>query len=166
MAEHPNVARVLAAAERHGTRLEVHRFPAGTRTAADAAAAVGCGVADIVKSLVFVADGQPVLALVSGVDRVDPAALGKAVGAVDVRRANGDEARDATGVAIGGIPPFGHVAEVPVLMDERLRARATVWAAAGLPDAVFAIDAGDLARLAGARVAAIAEQITDDPAAV
>jgi prolyl-tRNA editing enzyme YbaK/EbsC (Cys-tRNA(Pro) deacylase) len=163
MAEHPNVERVLAAAASQGVALEVLRFPAGTRTAADAAAAVGCKVADIVKSLVFVADGVPVLALLSGVDRVDPAALGAALGAGNVRRATGDEAREATGVAIGGIPPFGHARELSVLMDEQLRARSIVWAAAGLPDAVFAIDAGDLARLARARVAPISEAVTADP---
>lgn len=164
MAEHPNVARVLAAAARQGTQLEIRRFPAGTRTAVDAATAVGCEVADIVKSLVFIADGRPLLALVSGADRVDLAALGGILGASEVQRATGDEARDATGVAIGGIPPFGHVADLPVLMDEHLLQRSTVWAAAGLPDTVFSIGPHELARLAGATIAAITERVMVDPA--
>ena len=96
---------MLTAAASAGLRIEVERFPEGTRTAADAARAVGCDVAQIVKSLVFVADGDPVIALVSGADRLDPARLAAALGATVVRRADGDEARAATGFAIGGVPP-------------------------------------------------------------
>src|SRR5690242_6423962 len=105
---HANVGRVVAAAARAGVAIEVRRFPAGTRTAADAARAVGCDVGQIVKSLVFIADGAPVVALVSGADRLDPARLASLLGAAAVRRADGDEARQASGFAIGGIPPFGH----------------------------------------------------------
>src|SRR5918999_4927662 len=104
---HPNVSRVVEAAGAHGLAINVRRFPEGTRTAADAARAIGCEVGQIVKSLVFVADDRPVLALVSGANRVDVAKLASAAGARAARRANGDEARAATGFAIGGGPPFG-----------------------------------------------------------
>jgi prolyl-tRNA editing enzyme YbaK/EbsC (Cys-tRNA(Pro) deacylase) len=153
---HPNVARVLAAAASAGLAIEVRRFPDETRTAADAARAVGCEVGQIVKSLVFVADGQPVLALVSGEHQLDPARLAATLGATEVRRATGDEARSATGYAIGGVPPLGHVTSLPVLVDRNLLRHAIVWAAAGLPDAVFPSDPNLLARAAGAREADLA----------
>ena len=89
------------------------------------------------KSLVFMADGVPVIALVSGADRLDPARLAAAVGATVVRRADGDEARAATGFATGGVPPIGHSRPLTIVMDRRLLAHDLVWAAAGLPDAVF-----------------------------
>ena len=153
---HPNVVRVVSAARDAGIEIEVERFPEGTRTAADAASAVGCDVAQIVKSLVFMADGTPVVALVSGRNRLDPARLGEALGRVNVRRADGDEARAATGFAIGGVPPFGHANGVEVLVDRDLLAHPRVWAAAGLPDAVFAIAPEDLVRASGGRVADVA----------
>jgi prolyl-tRNA editing enzyme YbaK/EbsC (Cys-tRNA(Pro) deacylase) len=155
-AEHRNVERVVRAARERGLAISVRRFGEETRTAADAARAVGCDVAQIVKSLVFVADGEVVVALVSGADRLDAARLGAALGVREVRRATADEAREATGFAIGGIPPLGHDRPIPVLVDERLLAFDLVWAAAGLPDAVFAADPGTLARAAEARVATIA----------
>lgn len=153
---HPNVERVLAAARDAGLELSVERFPAGTRTADDAARAVGCDVAQIVKSLVFVADGRPVLALVSGANRLDPARLAAVLDATDVRRADGDEAREATGYAIGGVPPFGHRTRLPVIVDRDLLAHETVWAAAGLPDAVFAVAPDRLVDATGGRIAEIA----------
>jgi prolyl-tRNA editing enzyme YbaK/EbsC (Cys-tRNA(Pro) deacylase) len=151
---HPNVSRVVAAAADHGLRIEVRRFPEGTRTAADAARAVGCEVAQIVKSLVFVADERPIVALVSGANRVAVDKLAAAADARSARRADGDEARAATGYAIGGVPPFGHAAGTTVLVDRDLEAHEVVWAAAGLPDAVFAIapaSAGTVVDLAEAR---------------
>ena len=154
---HSNVQRVSDAGRDAGLELEVKRFPEETRTAADAARAIGCEVAQIVKSLVFIADDRPVVALVSGVDRVDTALLATAVGAGAARRATGDEARSATGFAIGGVPPFGHAEPLIVLLDPRLLAHEVVWAAAGLPDAVFAIRPEDLVRVSGARVADVAE---------
>ena len=154
---HPNLQRVADAGRRAGLELEITRFPEGTRTAVDAARAIGCEVAQIVKSLVFIADDRPVVALVSGVDRVDTARLATAVGAGAARRATGDEARSATGFAIGGVPPFGHAEPLIVLLDPRLLAHEVVWAAAGLPDAVFAIRPEDLVRVSGARVADVAE---------
>jgi prolyl-tRNA editing enzyme YbaK/EbsC (Cys-tRNA(Pro) deacylase) len=154
--QHPNLARVIAAAASAGLPIEVQRFPEGTRTAEDAARAVGCDVAQIVKSLVFVADGVPVIALLSGADRLDPSRLAAATGATVVRRADGDEVRAATGFAIGGVPPLGHARALTVLMDERLLAHDMVWAAAGLPDAVFKASPRALQAAAGARVAALA----------
>jgi prolyl-tRNA editing enzyme YbaK/EbsC (Cys-tRNA(Pro) deacylase) len=153
---HPNVRRVVDAAASAGLAIEVVRFPAGTRTAEDAARAVGCRVGQIVKSLVFVVDGDPVVALVSGADRLDPARLAATMGATVVRRADGDEVRVATGYAIGGVPPLGHAGHLPVLIDEHLLLEAEVWAAAGLPDAVFRVAPDALERAAKARRASLA----------
>ena len=154
---HPNVARVVAAAREAGLEIAVERFPEGTRTAADAARAVGCEVGQIVKSLVFVADETPIVTLVSGANRVDLDRLAVAVGAGAVRKADGDEARAATGFPIGGVPPFGHADAVTVLVDDDLMAHEMLWAAAGLPDAVFAIAPDDLLRISGGRRADLAE---------
>jgi Cys-tRNA(Pro) deacylase len=154
---HPNVARVTDAARAAGVEISVERFPEGTRTAADAARAVGCEVGQIVKSLVFMADDRPIVALVSGANRVDLARLARATGAAEARRADGDEARAATGFAIGGVPPFGHAAQVSVLVDRDLLAYDRVWAAAGLPDAVFAITPAELVGATGGDVADIRE---------
>jgi Cys-tRNA(Pro) deacylase len=156
--QHRNVMRVVRAAADAGIAIEVQRFAAGTRTAEDAARAVRCQVAQIVKSLVFLADGRAVVALVSGADRLDPQQLGQILGAGEVRRADGDEVRVATGYPIGGVPPFGHATPVPVVIDDRLFDHAEVWAAAGLPDVVFRISPHDLAKVAGARRAAVAAE--------
>lgn len=155
---HPNVERVVAAARSAGVTIAVQQFPEGTRTAQDAAAAVGCEVGQIVKSLVFVADGRPVIALVSGTNRLDTTRLGATLGATVVRRADGNEARAATGFAIGGVPPFGHGQPLDVVMDRDLATWDRVWAAAGLPDVVFEISPGELERAAGARIADVAER--------
>ena len=155
---HPNVQRVVQAAASAGLMIEVVRFPASTRTAEDAARAVGCSVGQIVKSLVFVVDGDPVVALVSGADRLDPERLASAMNGSHVRRAEGDEVRAATGYAIGGVPPLGHARPLPVLIDEHLLAHAEVWAAAGLPDAVFRVAPDALERAAGARRASLAAE--------
>jgi Cys-tRNA(Pro) deacylase len=152
---HPNVGRVVAAARAAGLQISVQRFPEGTRTAADAARAVGCDVAQIVKSLVFVAGEGPVLALVSGANRVDLDRLAAAVGADSARRADGDEARRATGFAVGGVPPFGHDGRVTVVVDRDLLGHERLWAAAGMPDAVFSIAPDDLLRACGGIVADI-----------
>ena len=154
---HPNVARVVDAGRAAGLEIEVERFPHETRTAADAAQAVGCEVGQIVKSLVFVADEAPLLALVSGANQVDLSRLASAVGAERARRADGDEARAATGFAIGGVPPFGHATQMTVVVDVALMAHDRVWAAAGLPDAVFPIAPTDLLRASRGRVSELAE---------
>jgi prolyl-tRNA editing enzyme YbaK/EbsC (Cys-tRNA(Pro) deacylase) len=154
---HPNLGRVADAARAAGLEITIERFPEGTRTAADAARAVGCDVAQIVKSLVFVAGDGPILALVSGGNRVDLARLAAAAGTDAARRADGDEARETTGFAIGGVPPFGHARPVKVLVDRDLMTHQRLWAAAGLPDAVFAITPNDLLRASGGTVADLAE---------
>jgi prolyl-tRNA editing enzyme YbaK/EbsC (Cys-tRNA(Pro) deacylase) len=148
--------RFGAAAAAAGLEVAIQRFPEGTRTAEDAARAVGCAVGQIVKSLVFMADGRPVVALVSGADRLDTERLAAALDATSVVRADGDAVRDATGYAIGGVPPFGHVRPLPVLMDRGLLAHDVVWAAAGRPDAVFAVSPAALERASGAVVADLA----------
>ncbi|HEX7263741.1 MAG TPA: YbaK/EbsC family protein [Candidatus Dormibacteraeota bacterium] len=132
----------------------VRRFPEGTRTATDAARAVGCEVGQIVKSLVFVAGGRPVVALVSGTNRLDERKLGTVAG-MPVAKADADEVRAATGYAIGGVPPFGHANDVPVYMDGDLLGYAVVWAAAGRPDSVFEIAPERLRDLSNATVADI-----------
>jgi Cys-tRNA(Pro) deacylase len=134
-----------------GIGLSVRQFPAGTRTAADAARAVGCDVGQIVKSLVFVAAGRPVVALVSGANRLDEKRLAAAAGE-PVTKADAEVARSATGYSIGGVPPFGHATEVPVFMDRDLLGHSVVWAAAGRPDSVFEIDPERLRELSSAVV--------------
>lgn len=151
--------RVRVAAEALGVAFAPRTHPAGTRTAAEAAAAVGCDVGAIVKSLVFVADGAAVMALVSGADRVDTDRLATALAAESVRKADADEARAATGYAIGGTPPFGHTGAgvARVLCDPHLLTHDVVWAAAGGPTSVFPLAPADLVRAAGAEVVAVAE---------
>lgn len=153
---HPSVSRVMAAARQTGLEINVETYPEGTRTALDAARAIGCEVGQIVKSLVFVAGESPVIALVSGGDRVDVERVGQLIGAAAVRRADGDEARAATGFTIGGIPPFGHASRLTVFVDRGLMGHEVVWAAAGRPDAVFSIRPDDLVRASGGLVADIA----------
>ncbi len=129
----------------------VKEFPQGTRTASDAARAVGCEVGQIVKSLVFIAAGKPVVALVSGANRVDERRLAEVAGH-PVAKADAETARSATGYAIGGVPPFGHATDVPVYMDRDLLRYGAVWAAAGRPDSVFEIDPSRLRELSSAVV--------------
>jgi Cys-tRNA(Pro) deacylase len=149
--------RFLDAAKALGVEPEVRRFPEGTKTAEDAARAIGCDVAQIVKSLVFLADGRAVLALTSGRHRVDTGKLAVVAGATEVRRANSDEARAATGFAVGGTPPFGHPSRVPTYVDPSLLDHEEIWAGAGTPDAVFPIAPERLVALAGASMADFVE---------
>jgi len=143
------VRRVQDAAAALGLAIHVRRFPEGTRTAPDAARAVGCEVGQIVKSLVFMADDRAILALTSGANRADVGKLAALTGASAVRRATAEEAREATGFAIGGTPPFGHPRPLTVLVDRDLLGYAEVWAAAGTPDAVFGISPEELLRASG-----------------
>ncbi len=117
----------------------------------DAAQAVGCELGQIVKSLVFVAGGRPVVALVSGANRLDERRLAGVAGE-PVKKADAETARAATGFAIGGVPPFGHATEIPVFMDRDLLGYAQVWAAAGRPDSVFEISPERLRELSNATV--------------
>ncbi len=160
--DHPAVRRVLDAAVRKGVTLEVVAFDESTRTAQEAATAVGADLGQIVKSLVFVApheDGrqEPILCLVSGRNRVDVARLAAVSGEQDIRRATAREAYDLTGFAIGGIPPIGFETAVRVIMDPDLGRYPTVWAAAGLPTAVFEVPPATLRILSNATVAPITE---------
>jgi prolyl-tRNA editing enzyme YbaK/EbsC (Cys-tRNA(Pro) deacylase) len=134
----------------------VKRFAATTRTAEDAAREIGTQVERIVKSLVFMGGGEPVVALCSGRSRVDEKLLAGVLGTSSVRRATADEAKTFTGYAIGGVPPFAHEPPCRVIADEGLLEFDEVWAAAGLPDAVFPIAPRELVRIADAKVARIA----------
>jgi prolyl-tRNA editing enzyme YbaK/EbsC (Cys-tRNA(Pro) deacylase) len=131
---------------------EIHFFPEGTKTADDAAAAIGCPVSAIVKSLVFVLitqwEEEPIVALVPGDLRLDTTKLAVFTGADLCRRATLDEVREATGYAAGGTPPFGHARTLRVFADETLRRNDPVWAAGGTPATVFPISITDLDRLA------------------
>lgn len=148
------VARALAAC---GLEAAIAEFPQGTRTAEDAARAIGTTLGQIVKSLVFVADGRPVLALTSGKNRVDHGKLARAAGAARLERAGADLVRAATGYAIGGVPPVGHETPMPTFIDEDLLAYDVVYAAAGTPTAVFPIAPKDLVRVTGGTVADLAQ---------
>ena len=150
-------SRVAEELRRLGATAEVREMPESTRTATDAAAAVGCAVAQIVKSLVFrsVVSDEPVLVLVSGADRVDEALLAQVVGEA-VEQATGKFVRERTGYAIGGVPPVGHAQPVVTYLDEHLFDHALVWAAAGTPRAVFCIAPAELVRITSARVVAVA----------
>lgn len=150
------VDRFVERATALGVTPEVQEFPEGTRTAIDAANAVGCEVGAIVKSLVFLADERPVLVLTSGAHRVDEARLAAFLGVGSVRKADADEVRSATGYAIGGTPPFGHDTELPVLIDPALLTHGRVWAAAGTPRSVFPLAPDELVRASGAREADVA----------
>lgn len=152
---HPNVVKVATVAADLGLAVETRTFPEGTRTAEDAAAAIGCEVGQIVKSLVFLLDGVPVVALVSGANRLDEDRLAAALGGEAVGRADADAVRAATGFPIGGVPPFGHATALPTAIDEDLLGYDEVWAAAGTPRDVFPVAPGDLVRVTAGTVAAL-----------
>ena len=141
---HRNVEAVVQAGRRIGVEVLPREFPEGTRTAADAAAAIGVELGQIVKSLVFLVDGRPVVALMSGSNRLDEALLAAAAGGTQVRRADAHAARQATGFPIGGVPPFGYPTPVPVFVDRDLLAFEEVWAACGTPSVNFAVAPGSL----------------------
>jgi len=152
------IDRFMEAAKVLGHDLEVRRFPEGTKTAADAARAVGCDIGQILKSLVFMADGRAVLALTSGANRVDTGKLAVLAGAAEARRANADEVRAATGYAIGGTPPFGHPRPIPAFIDRDLFGYGEIWAAAGTPDSVFRTTPEELGSATGAGMADFKER--------
>jgi Cys-tRNA(Pro) deacylase len=152
---HRNAQKVVAAAGELGLTVAPREFPEGTRTAEDAARAIGVEVGQIVKSLVFLVDGAPVVALVSGSNRLDERRLAAALGGATVARADADAVREATGFPIGGVPPFGHATDLRTVIDEDLLRYDEVWAAAGTPRDSFAVTPGDLARVTGGAVAAL-----------
>jgi len=150
----PSAVRIQAVL---GPRFTVLEFDASTRTSAEAAAAIGCEVAEIAKSLVFkgARTGRPVLVVASGTNRVDEkkvaALIGKKIG-----RADAEFVREATGFAIGGVPPVGHATPPLTLIDEDLFRFEAIWAAAGTPNAVFKLTPAELQELTGGEVAAVA----------
>ena len=136
---HPNVLRVMEAARERGLEITTKRFPEGTKTAADAAAAIGVSVGQIVKSLVFGVDTEIVMALVSGSNQLDEKKLALAAGGAKCSRVDADAVRAATGYPIGGVPPLGLATQMRIFIDPDLLQYDEVWAAAGTWNDVFAI---------------------------
>ena len=155
---HPNVEKVVAAAAERGLTIETRAFPEGTKTAEDAARAIGVEVGQIVKSLVFEVDGAIVIALVSGANRLDERKLAAATGGGKAGRVDGDTARAATGFPIGGVPPFGHRQPLPVFVDDDLLQWDEVWAAAGTWNDVFPIAPRSLVEVSGGTVTELAKR--------
>lgn len=149
--------RVQDALAARGLALDVIEMPATTRTAQEAAAAIGCTVGQIAKSLIFKGEttGRPILVIASGVNRVNPALVADAIGETP-GKADADFARAATGFAIGGIPPIGFPEPILTAIDQDLLHHAEIWAAAGTPHAVFRLTPGDLVQLTGGKVTRIA----------
>lgn len=152
----PATERVLEALNSVGLNADIKEFAESTRTAAEAAKAVGSEVGQIVKSLVFLAGQSPILALVSGANQVDTERLATIAGD-PITRASAEVVREATGYSIGGVPPIGHATTVPTYCDAALQQYELVWAAAGTPNTVFAITPSDLIRITGARVVELAK---------
>jgi len=150
---HPNVQRVMDAARERGLEISTRRFPEGTKTAQDAANAIGVSVGQIVKSLVFAVDGEIVMAYVSGANQLDEKKLALAAGGAKCARVDADAVRAATGYPIGGVPPFGHATQLRIFIDPDLLqydgVDDMVWAAAGTWNDNFAIAPNDLVRVSG-----------------
>ena len=146
---HPNVARVIQAARERGLEITTKRFPEGTKTAQDAANAIGVSVGQIVKSLVFAVDGEVVMAYVSGANQLDEKKLALAAGGSKCSRVDADVVREATGFPIGGVPPFGHTKQLRVFVDSDLLQYDEVWAAAGTWNDNFGANPNDIVRVAG-----------------
>jgi prolyl-tRNA editing enzyme YbaK/EbsC (Cys-tRNA(Pro) deacylase) len=152
----PSAAKVRAAVAGKGFPFEILAFSESTRTSADAAAAIGCTVAQIAKSIVFRAIDSPVLVMASGVNRVDTAAVEKLLGE-KLGKADADFVRAQTGFVIGGVPPVGHIAPLPTFIDADLMQFDEIWAAAGTPFAVFRLTPAALVELTGGTVGEVAE---------
>ena len=148
--------QVQSALEAKGVRLEVRELPGSTRTAVEAAESIGCQVEQIAKSLVFVGkeSGKPYLVVAGGSNRVHEKRLGRQIGE-KIRKANADEVREATGYAIGGIPPLGHANALRTFIDEDLMKLDQLWAAAGTPHAVFSLSPAQLAEMTGGQVVCV-----------
>lgn len=162
---HPRTAEFLERVrDEYGFEPEVEEFPEGTKTAADAAEAIGCDVAQIASSIIFDLEGSLAVAVTSGANRVDEAALADHFGvtAESVEMADPERIRETIGWSIGGVPPFPHESDVPVVIDETLLEYDTVWAAAGTPTAVFSIDPDDLVTYADSEPAPIATGLPND----
>jgi prolyl-tRNA editing enzyme YbaK/EbsC (Cys-tRNA(Pro) deacylase) len=148
--------RVQKALEAFGVSLEVVELRESTRTSQEAAQAVGCGVGQIAKSLVFrgARSGRPILVIASGANRVNEGRLAELAGE-PAKKADADFVREATGYAIGGVPPVGHPSELAIYIDRDLLQYGVIWAAAGTPHAVFKLNPAELARITGGTVATI-----------
>jgi len=146
---HPNVVRVVEAGRALGVDVQPRRFPEGTKTAQDAANAIGVGVGQIVKSLVFAVDGVVLMAYVSGANQLDEKKLAAAAGGAKCSRVDADVVREATGFPIGGVPPFGHATQLRVFVDPDLLQYDEVWAAAGTWNDNFGANPNDIVRVAG-----------------
>jgi len=144
---HPNVVRVIEAAAARGLQITPRSFPEGTKTALDAAAAIGVEVGQIVKSLIFGVDGEVVVAYVSGANQLDEHKLALAAGGTKCARVDADAVRAATGFPIGGVPPFGHTTHLRIFIDPDLLQYGEVWAAAGTWTDVFGIDPHQLVQV-------------------
>ena len=153
---HRNVRAVVEAGRALGIDLHPREFPDGTRSAADAALAIGVDLGQIVKSLVFAVDGEPVVALVSGDNLLDEEKLARVAGGERAWREDADTVREATGFPVGGVPPFGHREPLRVFVDEDLLGFEELWAAAGTPHTNFAITPDELLRATGGLVCDLA----------
>jgi prolyl-tRNA editing enzyme YbaK/EbsC (Cys-tRNA(Pro) deacylase) len=149
---HRNVVKVVEAGATLGVPVVPVRFPEGTKTAVDAAAAIGCEVGQIVKSLIFAVDGEVVLAYVSGANQLDEAKLAAAAGGLTCARVDADVVRASTGFPIGGVPPFGHDTDLRVFIDPDLLGYDEIWAAAGTWHDVFALSPRQLVDASGGTV--------------
>ena len=149
---HPNVVKVVEAGRALGLELTTRRFPEGTKTAVDAANAIGVDVGQIVKSLIFGVDGEIVLAYVSGSNQLDEKKLAAAAGGLKCVRVDADVVRETTGFPIGGVPPFGHKTPLRVFIDPDLLQYDEVWAAAGTWHDVFGIEPHKLVEASGGLV--------------
>ena len=147
------ITKVVDAADALGLSIDPVTFSETTRTAEDAARAIGCDVGQIVKSLIFQSEGQPLLFLVSGANRLDPQLAADVAQVPVLDKADADLTKRATGFSIGGVPPFGHATDLPIYMDEDLVGFDVVWAAAGRPDSVFSVDPNVLRDRTKAQVA-------------
>ncbi len=147
--QHPNVTRVIEAGRALGLEIVTRRFPEGTKTAQDAANAIGVSVGQIVKSLVFAVDGEVVMAYVSGANQLDEKKLAAAAGGTKCSRVDAAAVREATSFPIGGVPPFGHATTLRIFIDPDLLQYDEVWAAAGTWNDNFAIAPNELVRVSG-----------------
>jgi prolyl-tRNA editing enzyme YbaK/EbsC (Cys-tRNA(Pro) deacylase) len=155
MSEPRSVEHVRSVLADHGLTPEVRHIPDGARTAAEAAAAVGVEVGAIANSLVFVADGEPILVMTSGGHRVDTSALAERIGVAEVGRATPEIVKAATGQVIGGVAPVGHPAPLRTYVDPVLETFPEIWAAAGHSHAVFPLTYAELVRITGGTVVAV-----------
>jgi Cys-tRNA(Pro) deacylase len=154
---HPNARRVQDALAAAGVEGRVRQLDASARTSAEAAEALGVEVGQIAKTLVFLADGRPVVVIASGSDRVDTAALARVVQVDKVKRADADAVKSATGYSIGGVSPAGLPPDVEVFIEQGLRRYELIWAAAGTHYAVYPTTLADLVLVTGGRVVSVAE---------